>query len=184
MKRIRQLKKKGYSKREIFKWACDDGLPPKKIARYLATYPDADDAARYNAANNILIGIFAVSVFLSPLWAQVILEPPPIGAWLLVLALMVITVYFLHRKMVTGYMLVCAIMLVPISIVLAGDVSLPLAVAQVAFFTAVIAFSLTLKIKLYPFHGLFFLKKDENDLTRFTKKLADDGQPEEPISRP
>ncbi|HSH48655.1 MAG TPA: hypothetical protein VK991_08730 [Halomonas sp.] len=183
MQRIRQLKKEGYSKREIFKRVCGEGLVPKKVARYLATYPDADDAARYNAANNILIVIFAVSVFLSPLWAQAILEPPPIGAWLLVLALMVITVYFLYRKMVTGYMLVCAIMLLPISIALASDVPPPLAVAQAAFFAAISAFSFILKIKLYPFHGLFFLKKDENGLTQFTKTMADDGQPEEPASR-
>lgn len=184
MKRIKQLKREGYNKREVFNRASADGLVPVKVARYLATYPDADDAAKYNTANNALIGIFVLSIFLSPLWARAMLEPLPIGVWLFIFILMVNTVYCLYRKMLPGYMLVCAIMLVAISISLANGELLPLTAAQITFFAAVIAFSFTLKTKLYPFQGIIFLKKDRNGLARFTKALVDDDPPEQPVSKP
>ena len=55
MKIVKRLLKEGENKVSIFEKALAEGLNPKKVSKYLAMYPDAEESEKYNRANKILL---------------------------------------------------------------------------------------------------------------------------------
>lgn len=177
MKIVERLLKEGENKNIIFEKASDEGLNPKKVSKYLAMYPDADDAEKYNKANNILIGIYSVFVLLGLLGVAPMLSELSIAAILGVLAFALLipgaVIYFIYKKQSIGYLIICFFLFKGILDSFKGFESDPTGVlVGIIANTCLIVYVIILKNKLFPHQNFFNTRKNDEGIAIFTKDLT------------
>lgn len=173
MKEVKKLKKEGYGKQKVFTKATEGGADRKKVAAFLSTFPDPDDAKKYNTANNILIVAYAVVITISVLGGIVSLSLSPAETAIMVVVAILLhgaIIYGLKNKYMASYALVFILMaqnaLSGLGAVNSGSL---IAVISVLVPLSVIILAFVVKKKMYSFQSLFNRKKDDNGLAVFTK---------------
>jgi hypothetical protein len=177
MKIVKRLLKEGENKESIFEKASAEGLNPKKVSKYLAMYPDAEESENYNRANNVLIGIYSVLVLLGLLGAAPILSELPTGAILGVLAFALLipsaVIYCIYKKQSIGYLILCFFLFKGILDSFKEYEADPVGVwVGVAINVCLIIYVVILKNKLFPHQNFFNTKKDAEGISIFTKDLT------------
>ncbi|WP_332419115.1 hypothetical protein [Vibrio metschnikovii] len=177
MKIVKRLLKEGENKMSIFEKALAEGLNPKKVSKYLAMYPDAEESEKYNRANKILIGIYSVLVLLGLLGAAPILSELPNGAILGVLAfallIPVAVINCIYKKQSIGYLILCFFLFKGILDSFKGYEADPVGVwVGGAINISLIIYVVILKNKLFPHQNFFNTKKNDEGVSIFTKDLT------------
>lgn len=177
MKFVKRLMKEEVNKKEIFERASDEGLNPKKVSKYLAMYPDPDDATKYNKANKILIGLYFAMVLLSMLGAVSMLTELPPAAIFGVLAFALLlpgaVMYFIYKKQSVGYLVLCFFLIKGILDSLKEYESDPTGVLIGAGISlCLLVYVVVLKNKMFPHQNFFNTKKNSEGIAIFTKDLT------------
>lgn len=178
MKIIKSLLKEGIPKEEIYQLALKDGLKTKKVSHILSMYPDPDTAINYTKHNTALIIMYIIWEAFGLLYFfsnPIQLPPAAILAALAIGSIILITVvYLLYHKIAHGYVLLSFLLIRGIleSFNHQETVNTEYFIGiliGVAILTAVLAYTVTLKFKLFPYQGFFNLKKDKYGAYIFTE---------------
>lgn len=174
MKDVRKLKKEGYSKQEVFDKASEGGAKPKKVAAFLSTIPDPDDAERYNTINNILVALYAVIIAITVLGGAASLSLSPTALIVLIVLAALLhgsILYGVKQKKASYYSIICTFMFLNCLAGLTDFNSISvLAVISIAIPVSVIILAVYVKKKMFPFQGYYHNKKDKNGFKVFTKE--------------
>lgn len=177
MKIIKSLLKEGIPKEEIYQLALKDGLKTKKVSHILSMYPDPDTATNYTKHNTALIIIYLIWQAFGYLYIfskPITLSPTAMLAALAIsLIIPIIVVYLLYNKIAYGYLFLSFLLLkgilepfkYPETV---HPENLIGSLIGVTILIAVLAYTITLKFKLFPYQGFFNLKKDKNGAYIFT----------------
>ncbi len=173
MKKIKQQLQQGMPKKDIFEQAQMDGVDMNKVAKYLSKYPDSDVSAKYNGANIALIGLYSTLIsftFIGIL--DIVLALPPVlifGVFLFYLAIPWVVMFFIYKKHSIGYLILSFFLVKGIfDILSAGQVSIAELVG-VAINVFLLAFTVILKNKLFPYQNFLHIKRDAQGVIVFTQ---------------
>ena len=174
MKIVKGLIKEGRPKREIFERASSRGLDLVKVSKLLAVYPDPEESTKYNRANNILIGIYVLLLlFFLSVVVPMLSELPTavmIGALAFGLLIPGSVLYFVYKKMVTGYFLLA---LFQVKGIFDAYIDYEIDPAGSLFGMVLggflLAYTVTLKTKLFPYQSFFNTDTNAAGIVIFTK---------------
>ena len=177
MKIVRRLLNEGENKKSIFEKALAEGLNPKKVSKYLAMYPDPEESEKYNRANNILLGICSLLVFLGVLSVMPLISELSLDLILVVLAFALLVpgcvIFCIYDKRSIGYLVLCFFLFKG---VLDSFVDYEVGSAEflvtVVLNASLLIYIVILKKKLFPHQNFFNTKKDDEGVTIFTKDLT------------
>ena len=169
--------KEGVPKKEIFQCAIEEGLDRKKVAKYLAMYPDLNLSIRYERANNILLTIYMLIVAIGVYGAFGLLAQLPTNAFIigLVIGLLIpgCIIYLIYTNHALGYLFLAFFSFKGIFDSFKEYDDSTVGVIAVSFGVIVSAlltiYSVVLKRKLFPHQNFLNFKKDDEGLFVFTK---------------
>lgn len=174
---VKGLMKDGAPKVEIFSRASQEGMNLKKVAKYLAIYPDRDESERYHRANGILIGLYIAFIFFGLLGAAPLLSGLSLN-WIIIsigIALLIPSalVYSIYKKQSFGYMVLCLLLVKGVLDMLKDyQADQSAALVGVGINIALIFYVYTLKKKLFPYQNFLNTRKGDDGLVIFSKSSA------------
>ncbi|RVU85575.1 hypothetical protein EOL70_06390 [Leucothrix sargassi] len=174
MKIVKQFLKEGVNKKDIFEKAMDEGLNSKRVSKYLAKRPDVEEAKKYEKANYILIGIYAVTVLLGllnviPLFKELSL-PAALGLLAFSLLIPAALIYAIFIKDPVGYFVLAFLFIRGVLLSFSNlEVDPVGAGIDIAVSIGLVIYIVILKGKLFPYQSFFHTKKADDGTTVFTK---------------
>ena len=164
----------GLSKKEIFEKASVEERDLKKVSQYLAMFPDKEESKKYNKANNILLGIYALLTIMSLFGLSSMFSELPLIVSILAqsfdLLIFGTVIYFVSKKMSVGYFLLSFFVFKGALNAFKGYESDPASVWFALFINiALLIFIVVLKRKLFPHQNFFNTKKDSDGFAIYTK---------------